>query len=98
MWADGEATRVGRTAAQLEADLLLAIDRNEIEVLFQPQFALYWRGGPDGEEADEALTGAEALARWKHPKLGRIGAGPCSPLPSGPIIWFPSRVTLPSGH
>lgn len=75
MWADGEATRVGRTAAQLEADLLLAIDRNEIEVLFQPQFALHRRNGPDGEEADEALTGAEALARWKHPKLGRIGAG-----------------------
>jgi hypothetical protein len=71
MWADGEATRVGRTAAQLEADLLLAIDRNEIEVLFQPQFALYCGdGGADG------LTGAEALARWKHPKLGRIGRGP----------------------
>src|SRR5690606_702864 len=64
-WADGEATRPGHSAAQLEADLLGAIDRDEIEIVFQPQFAL------PGDE----LTGAEALARWNHPLLGRIGAG-----------------------
>jgi predicted signal transduction protein with EAL and GGDEF domain len=63
-WADGEAVRLGRTVAQLEADLLVAIDRDEIEILFQPQFAL----------ADDRLNGAEALARWRHPSLGRIGA------------------------
>jgi EAL domain-containing protein (putative c-di-GMP-specific phosphodiesterase class I) len=73
MWADGEATRVGRTAAQLEADLLLAIDRDEI-VLFQPQFARIGGAAPMARRR-MALTGAEALARWKHPKLGRIGAG-----------------------
>ncbi len=64
-WADGEATRPGRTASQLEADLLNAIDGNEIEIVFQPQFGL----------SDDRLTGAEALARWNHPQLGRIGAG-----------------------
>lgn len=64
-WADGEIVRPGRTAAQLEADLLGAIDRDEIEVLFQPQFRL----------PDDRLSGAEALARWNHPRLGRIGAG-----------------------
>ncbi|MEM1196817.1 MAG: EAL domain-containing protein [Pseudomonadota bacterium] len=48
----------------LEADLLRALDRREIEVLFQPQFAC----------ADGAIVGAEALARWKHPSLGVIGA------------------------
>ncbi|HVR91699.1 MAG TPA: GGDEF domain-containing phosphodiesterase [Novosphingobium sp.] len=64
-WADGEATRAGRSAAQLEADLLRAIDGDEIEILYQPQFS----AGPD------TLTGAEALARWNHPTLGRIGAG-----------------------
>ncbi|MCZ8017476.1 GGDEF domain-containing phosphodiesterase [Novosphingobium sp.] len=64
-WADGEATRVGRSAAQLEADLLRAIDADQIEVLFQPQYAC----------ADDRLIGAEALARWNHPELGRIGAG-----------------------
>ena len=65
LWADGEATRAGRSAAQLEGDLLKALDRGEIEVVYQPQFAC----------ADERLLGAEALARWNHPKLGRIGAG-----------------------
>lgn len=65
VWGDGEATRAGRSAAQLESDLLAVLDRDEIEVLFQPQFAC----------ADGRLTGAEALARWNHPELGRIGAG-----------------------
>ena len=48
----------------LEADLLSALDRREIEVLFQPQFAC----------VSGAVTGAEALARWQHPSLGEIGA------------------------
>ncbi|MCJ1959975.1 EAL domain-containing protein [Novosphingobium mangrovi (ex Hu et al. 2023)] len=65
VWADGEAIPPGISTAQLEADLLGAIDRDEIEVLFQPQFSL----------EDDRLTGAEALARWDHPELGRIGAG-----------------------
>ena len=65
VWADGETARSGRTAAQIEADLLKAIDSDEIEVLYQPQYAL----------ADGRLTGAEALARWNHPLLGRMGAG-----------------------
>lgn len=68
LWVDGETIRAGRTAAQLEADLLHAIDKGEIEVHFQPQFALDAAG-------NEHLSGAEALARWNHPKLGRIGAG-----------------------
>lgn len=64
-WADGEGTRPGRSAAQLEADLLQALDRDEIEVLFQPQYAC----------GTDRLIGVEALARWNHPTLGRIGAG-----------------------
>ena len=65
LWADGAIVRPGHSAAKLEADLLHAIDRDEIDILFQPQFSL---------PADR-LTGAEALARWNHPRLGRIGAG-----------------------
>lgn len=65
IWADGEATKTGLSAAQLEADLLLALDRGEIEVVYQPQFGCL----------DNRLTGGEALARWNHPKLGRVGAG-----------------------
>lgn len=50
--------------ATLQADLLAALGRDEIEVLFQPQFAC----------ADGRMVGAEALARWQHPTLGEIGA------------------------
>ena len=64
-WVDGEITPVGRSSAQLEADLLSAIDRDEIEIVYQPQFAT----------ADDRLVGAEALARWQHSKLGPLGAG-----------------------
>ncbi|WP_353228684.1 GGDEF domain-containing phosphodiesterase [Novosphingobium sp.] len=64
MWGDeGDAIPGGSTAA-LEADLLGAMHRNEIAVLFQPQFDC--RTG--------ALAGAEALARWEHPRFGRIAA------------------------
>ncbi len=64
VWADGVHTPRGRPNAQLEADLLAALDRGEIEVVYQPQYSL----------PDDRLIGAEALARWQHPQLGRIGA------------------------
>ncbi len=64
IWADGEHTPRGRPNAQLEADLLAALDRDEIEMVYQPQYSL----------PDDRLIGAEALARWQHPQLGRIGA------------------------
>ncbi len=54
----------GIRSAVLDADLLRALDRREIEVLFQPQFTC----------TTGALVGAEALARWRHPSLGEIGA------------------------
>lgn len=63
-WSTGEVARSGRSNQQLEADLLAAIDNDEIEILFQPQYSL--RG--------DGLLGAEALARWEHPIVGRIGA------------------------
>ena len=48
----------------LEGELVKALGRDEIEVLFQPQFSC----------KDGAMVGAEALARWRHPTLGEIGA------------------------
>ncbi|MDA9918612.1 EAL domain-containing protein [Erythrobacter sp.] len=54
----------GVKESALDSDLLSALDRSEIEVLFQPQFS-----GKTG-----AVVGAEALARWRHPTLGEIGA------------------------
>lgn len=65
LWADRLQAPAGIRAAELEADLLAAIDRREIEIAFQPQFDL----------ADGSLAGAEALARWRHPRVGLIGAG-----------------------
>ena len=63
-WVDGEELPGGRDASELERDLIAALDRDEIAVLFQGQFAC----------ADGRLIGAEALARWEHPQLGRLGA------------------------
>ncbi len=50
--------------ASLETDLRRALDKGEIEVLFQPQVRM----------TDGAITGVEALARWQHPVHGEIGA------------------------
>ncbi len=56
--------RRARPMAALARDLPGAIERGEIEVLFQPQV----------EIATGRITGVEALARWRHPRLGEIGA------------------------
>ncbi|MHA6333744.1 EAL domain-containing protein [Qipengyuania sp. CAU 1752] len=45
-------------------DLIGSIAQDQIETVYQPQFAL----------DDDALVGGEALARWHHPVLGTIGA------------------------
>jgi predicted signal transduction protein with EAL and GGDEF domain len=64
-WADRSRAPIGVRTAEIEADLLTALDRSEIEIVFQPQYHL----------ATNVLIGAEALARWQHPRLGQIGAG-----------------------
>lgn len=64
-WADRNSQVIGLGSAQLESDLVGAMERGEISILFQPQFAC----------ANDIIIGAEALARWDHPTLGRIGAG-----------------------
>lgn len=64
-WVDGRNVHDARTTTQLEGDLIGGLERGEISVLFQPQFAC----------RDNRVIGAEALARWEHPQLGRLGAG-----------------------
>jgi diguanylate cyclase len=51
------------TSWPVKERLVTALDRDEIEILFQPQFA-----------ADGKLLGAEALARWQSPTMGATGA------------------------
>ncbi len=63
-WADGSHRARGRSAARLEADLIGAMARDEIGLVFQPQYTVL----------TGVLAGVEALARWDHPQLGRIGA------------------------
>jgi diguanylate cyclase (GGDEF)-like protein/PAS domain S-box-containing protein len=46
----------------IETDLRRAIEREEITILYQPIIRL----------EDRAVAGFEALARWNHPRLGRM--------------------------
>jgi diguanylate cyclase (GGDEF)-like protein/PAS domain S-box-containing protein len=49
----------------LDLDLRRAFAENEFELYFQPQIRL----------ADEAVVGAEALIRWRHPERGILAPG-----------------------
>lgn len=50
----------GRRAEEIEA----ALREQQVEILYQPQYSC----------ADGRIVAAEALSRWNHPQLGRIGA------------------------
>lgn len=63
-WSSHTPEQTMRSSHELEADLLAAIDNDEIEIRYQPLFSL----------PANRLAGGEALARWHHPTVGRIGA------------------------
>jgi len=54
-----------QTRRGLQIELRRAFAENEFELYFQPQIRL----------ADQAVMGAEALLRWRHPQRGVIGPG-----------------------
>jgi diguanylate cyclase (GGDEF)-like protein len=54
----------------LEAELALAVERNEFELFYQPQVRL----------TNGALTGAEALIRWRHPVRGLVSPAEFMPV------------------
>lgn len=62
--ASGEAETAHEN--RLEIDLRLALDQDEIGLLFQPQV----------DVTTGKIAGVEALARWRHPRLGELGALP----------------------
>jgi len=57
-----ELTKVAFQNLQIENSLRQAIDSEQLELYYQPQFLL----------ADGLLCGAEALVRWQHPIRGTI--------------------------
>ena len=61
---DPEMQAVISARAALEADLRQALQRNELQLHYQPQV--------DGERR---MTGVEALLRWQHPRLGQVPPG-----------------------
>ncbi|MFM2410912.1 MAG: hypothetical protein RL481_1740, partial [Pseudomonadota bacterium] len=63
--AERQETSHFQLQAELDSSLRAAIGGDQIAIMFQPQF----------EVATGRLVGAEALARWLHPRLGEIGAG-----------------------
>jgi EAL domain-containing protein (putative c-di-GMP-specific phosphodiesterase class I) len=60
----------GADRLTLEADLRRALDRGEMKVFFQPIVRL----------EDRTVAGFEALLRWDHPKLGRLGPSEFIPI------------------
>ena len=54
----------------LEAQLVLAVERGELELFFQPQFSL----------RERTLAGAEALIRWRKPGVGLVPPAQFMPL------------------
>lgn len=64
IWAEAERK------SQLEKDLLDAVHHRGLRLVYQPQYRV----------SDGALTGFEALARWKHPQLGEISPTEFIPL------------------
>ncbi len=57
----GRSAHVARERFALEQDLRHAIDRQQLEMAFQPIV-----------ELSRGLIGAEALLRWQHPEMGNI--------------------------
>lgn len=57
-------------ATHLESELRKALDRNEIEILYQPIVRL----------ESKATAGFEALMRWRHPKRGLMSPSEFIPL------------------
>ncbi|THV42615.1 putative bifunctional diguanylate cyclase/phosphodiesterase [Glycomyces buryatensis] len=62
---DAEFDRKVRRRNELTQELRGAIDRDELRLVYQPVFCL----------KNRAIIGAEALLRWKHPRLGNVSPG-----------------------
>jgi diguanylate cyclase len=64
----------GRAELALQNDLRHAVERGELQLLYQPKI----RVRPGEDEAD--ISGVEALIRWHHPQQGLVGPAVFIPL------------------
>ncbi len=64
------ATAAGESKIALETELNRAVEHDEFELVYQPSIDV--RRG--------RITGAEALLRWRHPRLGTLAPGHFIPL------------------
>jgi len=69
-WYDTDVEMSLNRRMDLEKQLLGAVDRGELDLVFQPVVAL----------RDEQPVGVEALLRWRHPQLGTILPGELLPI------------------
>jgi diguanylate cyclase (GGDEF)-like protein len=63
LFGAGEVEAVSRSQ-RLAQELRRAMADGQIEIVFQPQVCI----------PDSAIDGVEALARWRHPEFGELGA------------------------
>lgn len=61
---------VGTNSLQIESDLRRALERQQIDMVFQPIVSL----------TDQSVAGFEALMRWNHPRLGQVSPDEFIPL------------------
>jgi diguanylate cyclase (GGDEF)-like protein/PAS domain S-box-containing protein len=80
-----ELNRVASERMHLEAAMRLGLEQGEFSVHFQPQV-----------DAQRRVVGAEALARWHHPRLGPISPDRFIPIAeeSGLILALTETITL----
>jgi len=79
VWFSTQMHQAVRDAIELENDLRHAIERDELFLVYQPIIDL----------EDGAVTGFEALLRWRHPKRGLVGPDQFIPIAEESLLIRP---------